>query len=86
MASPTTTSASSSTHGGSPTSYSSNVYAEGNLVVRLGDTFSCPVHGTQTVSSASSTVFTNGIATARDGDSISCGATLTDGATTVLTG
>lgn len=85
MGAPTATQASSSTHGGAPTSYSTNVFAEGSLVLRVGDSFSCPIHGTVTVSSGSSKV-SNSSFIARDGDSLSCGATLTGGKTKVLTG
>jgi uncharacterized Zn-binding protein involved in type VI secretion len=86
MGLPVATQSSSSTHGGAPTSYSSNTYASSLKILRKGDSFSCPIHGARTVTGGSSTVLTNSLSTARVGDSISCGATLTNGITTVLIG
>ena len=49
-----------STHGGEVTGASPDVYAEGSPVARLGDPFSCPIHGTVSIESASDDVFANG--------------------------
>lgn len=80
------TSGSSSTHGGSPASYSPDCFANNKNILRQGDTFICAVHGTRTVTGGSSYVFTNNLATARNGDAISCGATLTNGETDIEVG
>lgn len=68
-----------STHGGSVTSASPDVYCNGIRVARESDSFSCPIHGSQTIASGSSTVFANGREVARIGDPITCGATLSSG-------
>lgn len=66
-----------SSHGGAVTSASPNVFVNSIAVARLNDTFSCPIHGAQTIVSASGTVFANNRGVARLGDAISCGAVLT---------
>lgn len=66
-------------HGGSVTSGSPDVLANGLQVARVGDTYSCPVHGPNPITSGSPDAFANGQAVARVGDSTACGATLTDG-------
>ena len=71
-----------STHGGTVTSASPDVRAEGKFVARLGDTFLCPAHGARVIASASAGRRANGRGIARHGDSDSCGATLISGATT----
>lgn len=86
MGMPTSTIISSTTHGGTPTTSAADVYAEGSLVLRITDEISCPIHGTTTITQGSTTVFADGLGRAYDGCTTSCGATMINGATTVLTG
>lgn len=66
-------------HGGSVVSGSSTVSANGKQVARVGDTYACPIHGPNPITTGSPDTFANGLAIARVGDSTSCGATLIDG-------
>lgn len=73
----------SGSHGGSITTGSANVSANGKQVARVGDTYNCPIHGANPITSGSSDTFANGKAVARVGDSTACGATLTGGSSNV---
>lgn len=82
-------------HGGFPprlpTSWSSNVYANGLEVVRVPDSWAshsddAPSTHSGTSSSGSATVFANGLPMCRIGDSVSCGSTMPNGSTNVFAG
>lgn len=63
-------------HGGSVTTGSPDTFANNKKVARVGDTYSCPIHGPNPITSGSSDVTANGQAVARVGDTTACGATL----------
>lgn len=70
---------------------SSNVFAEGMGVHRIGDAWEthCNPEGVchdGSTSSGSGTVFCNGKSVARVGDAISCGDTIATGKSTVIVG
>lgn len=69
-------------HGGTVTTASPDVFANGARVARVGDTYSCPIHGANAIATGSSNVTVNGLAVARVGDTTACGATLLGGAAT----
>lgn len=69
-------------HGGTVTTASADVFANGARVARVGDTYSCPIHGPNAIVTGSSNVTVNGLAVARVGDTTACGATLLGGAAT----
>jgi uncharacterized Zn-binding protein involved in type VI secretion len=66
-------------HGGAVTTGSPDTFANGLKVARVGDTYSCPIHGDNPITSGSPDTYANGQRVARVGDSTACGATLTDG-------
>jgi uncharacterized Zn-binding protein involved in type VI secretion len=66
-------------HGGSVTTGSPNTLANGIKVARVGDTYSCPIHGPNPIVTGSPDVTANGQAVARVGDTTACGATLQAG-------
>lgn len=66
-------------HGGSVTTGSPDTFANGARVARVGDTYSCPIHGPNPITTGSPDVTANGQAVARVGDTTSCGATLGGG-------
>lgn len=66
-------------HGGTVVTGSPDVTANGAQVARVGDTYACPIHGSNPIVSGSADTFANGQAVARVGDATACGATLTDG-------
>lgn len=66
-------------HGGSVTTASPDTFANGVRVARVGDTYSCPIHGPNPITTGSPNVTANGQAVARVGDTTSCGATLGGG-------
>jgi uncharacterized Zn-binding protein involved in type VI secretion len=66
-------------HGGSVTTGSPDVTANGIPVARVGDTYSCPIHGPNPIVTGSPDVTANGQAVARVGDTTACGATLQAG-------
>lgn len=66
-------------HGGSVTTASPDTFANGARVARVGDTYSCPIHGPNPITTGSPNVTANGQAVARVGDTTSCGATLGGG-------
>ena len=74
-----------------PAAFSSDVKAEGKLVVRQGDAYAAhacpgaPPHGA-TASAGSSTVKVNGKPVHRNGDAISCGSSGANGAGSVNIG
>lgn len=74
----------SGTHGGSVITASPDVWAEGQRVARVGDTYNCPTHGPNPIVTGSPNTTANGQAIARVGDSTACGATLTGGAPATL--
>lgn len=67
-------------HGGTVTTASPDVWAEGQRVARVGDTYSCPIHGPNAIVTGSPNTTANGQAVARVGDTTACGATLQGGA------
>lgn len=67
----------SSTHGGATVSGSPTTHADGIPVARVGDPFSCPIHGMQVHVAGSPTTHADGIPICRVGDAISCGASCT---------
>lgn len=67
-------------HGGSVTTASPDVLAQGERVARVGDTYNCPIHGPNSIVSGSPNCTANGQAIARVGDHTACGATLQGGA------
>lgn len=75
-----------STHGGAIITASPDVFCNGIKVARLGDSFSCPIHGIVQIVSASGSVFVNDRGVARIGDSIACGAILSSGGLDVYSG
>ena len=69
----------SGSHGGSITTGSANVSANGKQVACVGDTYSCPIHGANPITTGSGNTFANGKAVARVGDTTACGASLQTG-------
>lgn len=63
-------------HGGSVTTGSPDTFANGARVARVGDTYSCPIHGPNPIATGSPDTTANGQAVARVGDTTACGATL----------
>lgn len=66
-------------HGGSVTTGSPDTFANGKKVARVGDTYSCPIHGANPIVTGSADTTANGQAVARVGDTTACGATLQAG-------
>jgi len=67
---------------GTVTTSAVKTYAEGSLLVLNGDTYTCSLHGGQTVSNPISTkTYAEGKLIALHGSSSSCGATITSSAT-----
>lgn len=66
-------------HGGSVTTGSPDTFANGLAVARVGDTYSCPIHGANPIATGSPDTTANGQAVARVGDTTTCGATLQGG-------
>jgi len=66
-------------HGGSVTTGSPDTFANGLKVARVGDTYSCPIHGANPIVTGSADTTANGQAVARVGDTTACGATLQAG-------
>lgn len=58
---------------------SSDVFANGLGVARVGDTYLCPIHGPNPIVSGSPSVWANGRRVAGVGDTTECGAVLVDG-------
>lgn len=73
-------------HGGAITSGSPNVFVNVLAVARLGDSVTCDIHGSQTITSASLISRANFLGIARVGDSVSCGATITTGSPNTFVG
>ena len=71
-------------HGGSITTGSAKVFADGFPVARIGDSANCSVHGAVVITDGSSNVFAEGLGVARIGDSLSCGATIVSGSVKVF--
>ena len=67
-------------HGGAVVSSASKWRCEGALIARLGDTYDCPVHGSNPIIEGSGKHQCEGAPIARDGDATACGATLISGA------
>lgn len=72
----------SGSHGGSLTGASPTTKADGLTVCRVGDTYTCLIHGPNPITSGSSIFRDNGAALARVGDTTLCGATITTGSPT----
>ena len=70
-----------SDHGGEVTGSSADFKAEGKFVARVGDAFSCPIHGATTIAEGSSKLLNNGKKVARHGHKTACGASLVSSAT-----
>ena len=68
-----------STHGGAITSASANFSVMGKPIARVGDGFSCPSHGKQTIVTGLSSHTDDGKPLAHVGSKVSCGATITTG-------
>lgn len=88
MSMPCSTMLSSTTHGGTPITSATKEKAKGSLKLRKTDQVSCPIygHGMTTITQGSSTVKAEGLEVAYDGCTTSCGATMINGATSVLIG
>jgi len=74
-----------------PAQWSSNVFINGQNVVRVGDAYqdhACPGDSphSATATGGSSTVFINGKSAHRIGDSISCGSSGANGSSNVIIG
>ena len=68
-----------SDHGGAITSASPNVFCNGIAVARQTDSFLCPIHGAQTITSITTRTYANSLLVATIGATVSCGATITTG-------
>ena len=66
-------------HGGAVATGSPDTTANGLSVARVGDTYSCPIHGPNPIVTGSPDTTANGQAIARVGDQTACGATLQGG-------
>ncbi|PPC62792.1 PAAR domain-containing protein [Pantoea sp. ICBG 1758] len=64
------------THGGSVISASSMMYINGVRVALVGDTVSCPLHGTNRIQQGSPKIFDNGIQVVVHGCVCECGCTV----------
>lgn len=73
-------------HGGVITAGSPDVKSGGVPVARVGDTATCPLHGSAPIIAGSSSVFANGLPVARQGDALACGATIAMGNVPVQVG
>lgn len=63
-------------HGGVMTSSSSLTDSEGIKICRTGDTYSCAIHGSQSLIGTSAVHTDEGKTTGLDGDQASCGASI----------
>jgi len=68
-------------HGGAIITGSDDTFCNGIGVARVGDTYSCPIHGPNPITSGSPDTTANGQPVARVGDTTACGATLVAGST-----
>ena len=68
-------------HGGAVTTSSADYKAEGIFVARVGDTFTCNIHGPNAIVEGSAKHLNNGKKVARHGDHTACGAALIASAT-----
>jgi uncharacterized Zn-binding protein involved in type VI secretion len=66
----------STDHGGVVVGGSSTDIIEGKPVARIGDSVTCPKHGSTTIVSGDATMLVDGKPAARHGDKCGCGATL----------
>lgn len=73
----------SSTHGGSITSASSDVKANGKGVARQGDILQCPSHGPRPITAITSKTRVNGRLVVTVGAVASCGAIINQGSPNV---
>jgi uncharacterized Zn-binding protein involved in type VI secretion len=71
-------------HGGSITTASTDVFADGKGVARVGDTYNCPIHGPNPIVSGSNLYYVDNKQVVRVGDTTQCGATITTGSPTVF--
>lgn len=72
-----------STHGGNIITAGSKTNAQGRPIARVGDSFSCPVHGISPIVTGASKYRTEGKVTALIGSVTGCGATISSGASKV---
>lgn len=68
------------THGGSIVTAASKTKCEGQFIARVGDTYACPIHGPNPITSGSSAFTVEGAAVARTGSTTACGASIIGGA------
>ena len=73
----------SGSHGGSISTASTVVYADGIGIARDQDTYSCAIHGDNPLISGSNGVYVDGRLVIRVGDSASCGAVINSGSEVV---
>lgn len=71
-------------HGGTVVSGSPKLTANGIPVARVGDTYACPLHGPNAITTGSTDTLDQRQPIARVGDSTACGATLMGGSPDVL--
>jgi len=69
-------------HGGSITTGSGTTTVDGLAVARVGDTYACPLHGSNPIVTGSGVYSVDGKAVARIGDRTQCGALITSGSGT----
>lgn len=69
-----------SDHGGAVATSAAKWRAEGSLIARKGDIFSCPLHGRNPIEEGSAHWKCEGAEIARHGDHTACGASLISGA------
>lgn len=67
-------------HGGLITTSAAKWECEGALIARRGDTYACPIHGSNPIVGGSGKFICEGEPIARHGDATACGATLISGA------
>jgi uncharacterized Zn-binding protein involved in type VI secretion len=68
------------THGGQIVTSAQKTSCEGKLIARVGDTYDCPVHGPNPITTGSPNFVVEGQKVARTGSQTSCGATIIGGA------
>ncbi|NNA55717.1 PAAR domain-containing protein [Pseudomonas koreensis] len=73
-------------HGGNITTGSSPIFVNSMPVALVGDTYSCPVHGSNPITTGAPHVFGLGKDVAHVGSQTACGATITAGSPDTLVG
>lgn len=74
----------SGSHGGTVINGSPDTTVNSIPVARVGDTYACPIHGNNPITTGSPDTTANGQPVARVGDATACGATLTSGSPDVM--